>query len=51
MTTKTIIVTGASQGIRAAVANLFLDCGYNVLGNSRKLSDPSSSSTPGLEAR
>src|ERR1700681_2875283 len=40
MTTKqkTIIVTGASQGIGAAVANLFLDRGYNVLGNSRKIS-------------
>jgi NAD(P)-dependent dehydrogenase (short-subunit alcohol dehydrogenase family) len=39
MTTKqkTIIVTGASQGIGAAVANLFLDRGYNVVGNSRKI--------------
>ena len=37
MTTKqkTITVTGGSQGIDAAVANLFLDCGYNVVGNSR----------------
>jgi NAD(P)-dependent dehydrogenase (short-subunit alcohol dehydrogenase family) len=36
MTTKqkTIIVTGASQGIGAAIANLFLDRGYNVVGNS-----------------
>jgi NAD(P)-dependent dehydrogenase (short-subunit alcohol dehydrogenase family) len=34
---KTIIVTGVSQGIGAAVANLFLDRGYNVLGNSRKI--------------
>src|ERR1700736_6327347 len=40
MTTKqkTIIVTGASQGIGAAVANLFLDRGYNVVGNSSKIS-------------
>jgi NAD(P)-dependent dehydrogenase (short-subunit alcohol dehydrogenase family) len=40
MTTKqkTIIVTGASQGIGAAVANLFLDRGYNVVANSRKIS-------------
>ena len=40
MTTKqkTIIVTGASQGIGAAVAKLFLDRGYNVVGNSRKIS-------------
>jgi NAD(P)-dependent dehydrogenase (short-subunit alcohol dehydrogenase family) len=39
MTTKqkTIIVTGASQGIGAAVANLFLDRGYNVVGNSRQI--------------
>jgi len=34
---KTIIVTGASQGIGAAVANLFLERGYNVLGTSRKI--------------
>jgi hypothetical protein len=34
MTTKqkTIVVTGASQGIGVAVANLFLDRGYNVVG-------------------
>jgi NAD(P)-dependent dehydrogenase (short-subunit alcohol dehydrogenase family) len=35
---KTVIVTGASQGIGAAVANLFLDHGYNVVGNSRNIS-------------
>src|SRR5262249_4696087 len=34
---KTIIVTGASQGIGAAVANLFLDRGHNVVGNSRRI--------------
>jgi NAD(P)-dependent dehydrogenase (short-subunit alcohol dehydrogenase family) len=34
---KTVIVTGASQGIGAAVVNLFLDRGYNVLGNSRNI--------------
>jgi NAD(P)-dependent dehydrogenase (short-subunit alcohol dehydrogenase family) len=33
-----IIVTGASQGIGSAVANLFLDRGYNVVGNSRNIS-------------
>jgi NAD(P)-dependent dehydrogenase (short-subunit alcohol dehydrogenase family) len=40
MTTKqkTIIVTGASQGIGAAVASLFLERGYNVVGNSRNIS-------------
>ena len=39
MTTKqkTIVVTGASQGIGAAVANLFLGRGYNVVGNSRRI--------------
>jgi NAD(P)-dependent dehydrogenase (short-subunit alcohol dehydrogenase family) len=34
---KTIIVTGASQGIGAAIANLFLNRGYNV-GTSRHIS-------------
>ena len=34
---KTIIVTGASQGIGAAVSKLFLDRGYNVVANSRKM--------------
>ena len=34
---KTVIVTGASQGIGAAVANTFLDRGYNVVANSRRI--------------
>jgi NAD(P)-dependent dehydrogenase (short-subunit alcohol dehydrogenase family) len=34
---KTVIVTGASQGIGAAVANSFLDRGYNVVANSRHI--------------
>ena len=34
---KTVIVTGASQGIGAAVVSLFLDRGYNVVGNSRNI--------------
>ena len=38
MKRKTIAVTGASQGIGAAIANLFLDRGYNVVGNSRNIS-------------
>jgi hypothetical protein len=40
MTTKqrTIVVRGASQGIGAALANLCLDRGYNVVGNSRNIS-------------
>jgi len=37
-TRKTAIVTGASQGIGAAVANLFLERGYNVVANSRQIS-------------
>lgn len=35
---KTVIVTGASQGIGVAVANAFLDRGYNVVANSRHIS-------------
>jgi NAD(P)-dependent dehydrogenase (short-subunit alcohol dehydrogenase family) len=35
---KTIIVTGASQGIGAGVAQAFLDRGYNVVANSRNIS-------------
>jgi NAD(P)-dependent dehydrogenase (short-subunit alcohol dehydrogenase family) len=35
---KTIIVTGASQGIGAAIAKLFLERGYNVVGTSRDIS-------------
>jgi len=34
---KTVIVTGASQGIGAAVASLFLERGYNVVANSRNI--------------
>jgi NAD(P)-dependent dehydrogenase (short-subunit alcohol dehydrogenase family) len=37
-TPKTVIVTGASQGIGAAIANLFIDLGYNVVANSRNVS-------------
>jgi len=35
---KTVIVTGASQGIGAAVANLFIEREYNVVANSRRIS-------------
>jgi short-subunit dehydrogenase len=38
MKQKTIIVTGASQGIGASIATLFLDRGYNVVGTSRHIS-------------
>ena len=32
---KTVIVTGASQGIGACVVQAFLSRGYNVVGTSR----------------
>ena len=32
---KTVIVTGASQGIGAGIARAFLDRGYRVVANSR----------------
>jgi NAD(P)-dependent dehydrogenase (short-subunit alcohol dehydrogenase family) len=35
---KTVIVTGASQGIGAGIANEFLERGYNVVANSRNVS-------------
>jgi len=35
---KTVIVTGASQGIGAAVVQAFLDRGYNVVATSRSMS-------------
>ncbi len=34
---KTVIVTGASQGIGAAVVQAFLDRGYNVVATSRSI--------------
>src|SRR5579872_4398697 len=34
---KTIIVTGASQGIGAGIAKAFLDRGYCVVANSRQI--------------
>src|SRR5690348_12761160 len=34
---KTIIVTGASQGMGAGVVQAFLDRGYNVVANSRNI--------------
>ena len=33
---KTVIVTGASQGIGAGVVRAFLACGFNVVGTARK---------------
>jgi NAD(P)-dependent dehydrogenase (short-subunit alcohol dehydrogenase family) len=36
--TKTVIVTGASQGIGGAITRAFVDRGYNVVANSRSIS-------------
>src|SRR6201998_4005909 len=38
-TQKTVIVTGASQGIGAAVVRAFLERGYNVVGTSRSATE------------
>lgn len=34
---RTVIVTGASQGIGAGIAQAFLDRGYRVVANSRHI--------------
>src|ERR1700732_580237 len=38
-TTRTAIVTGATQGIGAGLVTRFLELDYNVVGNSRTISD------------
>jgi NAD(P)-dependent dehydrogenase (short-subunit alcohol dehydrogenase family) len=45
---KTTIVTGASQGIGAAVVQAFVDRGYNVVGNARSFSAASFTPSPNL---
>lgn len=45
---KTVIVTGASQGIGAAIVQTFLDRGYNVVATSRSVSEAGFSSSPSL---
>ena len=45
---KTVIVTGASQGIGAAVVQAFLDRGYNVVATSRAVSKAGFASSPNL---
>src|ERR1700732_3315335 len=46
---KTLIVTGASQGIGAAVVQAFLDRGYNVVATSRNVSKAGFAPSPNLE--
>jgi NAD(P)-dependent dehydrogenase (short-subunit alcohol dehydrogenase family) len=45
---KTVIVTGASQGIGAAVVHAFLDRGYNVVATSRSVSKAGLGPSPNL---
>jgi NAD(P)-dependent dehydrogenase (short-subunit alcohol dehydrogenase family) len=45
---KTVIVTGASQGIGAAVVKAFLERGYNVVGTSRSASRAGFAPSPSL---
>jgi NAD(P)-dependent dehydrogenase (short-subunit alcohol dehydrogenase family) len=45
---KTVIVTGASRGIGAAVVQTFLDRGYNVVATSRSVSKAGFAPSPSL---
>jgi len=45
---KTVIVTGASQGIGAAIVQSFLDRGYHVVATSRSVSEAGFTSSPKL---
>jgi NAD(P)-dependent dehydrogenase (short-subunit alcohol dehydrogenase family) len=45
---KTVIVTGGSQGIGAAIVRAFLERGYNVVATSRSISKAGYSSSPNL---
>jgi NAD(P)-dependent dehydrogenase (short-subunit alcohol dehydrogenase family) len=45
---ETVIVTGASQGIGAAVVHAFLDCGYNIVATSRSVSKAGFTASPNL---
>ncbi|QFY62959.1 SDR family oxidoreductase (plasmid) [Rhizobium grahamii] len=39
---KTVVITGASQGIGAGLVKTFLDKGWNVVGTSRRISEATS---------
>jgi NAD(P)-dependent dehydrogenase (short-subunit alcohol dehydrogenase family) len=45
---KTVIVTGASQGIGAAVVQAFMERGYNVVATSRSISKAGFAPSPNL---
>ena len=45
---KTVIVTGASQGIGAAAVQAFLGRGYNVVATSRSVSKTGFAPSPNL---
>ena len=45
---QTVIVTGASQGIGAAIVQAFLDRGYNVVATSRSVSKAGFEASPNL---
>jgi NAD(P)-dependent dehydrogenase (short-subunit alcohol dehydrogenase family) len=46
---ETVIVTGASQGIGAAVVHAFLNRGYNVVATSRSVSEAGFAASANLE--
>ena len=46
-TRKTVIVTGASQGIGAGIVNAFIERGYNVVATSRKVKASTASEASG----
>src|SRR5580704_15960612 len=45
---KTVIVTGASRGIGAAIVQAFLSRGYNVVATSRNISTSGQTPSPNL---